>query len=563
MRLPFTKKKIETRDSLSNPSPWLSAALGGESSAAGVRVDVQTAYGLPAFWSAVRLLSDTVASLPLVVYQRTNNGKRRAYDHPLYRILHDETSPNHSAFTFREVLQAHLLTHGNAYAQVIRNEAGQVISLMPLQPQKMEVKTDGQDLWYVYGNKHVMSAAEVLHVVGLGFDGLQGYSPVKLLRDSIGLGMAAQQYGAKFYANNSTPSGVLATAGRLSDEGVANLRRSWESAHRGANNANKVAILEEGLKWQQISVTPADAAYIETKRFSVQDVARIMRVPVHMLGDLHTGASYASIEQSSIEFEKHSVRPWLVRWEQAITRRLLGDSKTYFVEFVLDGLLRGDTASRVAMYQAGIQNGWMSINDVRTKENMNRVTGGDEYLRPLNMAIVGEPKQEPTAEGSRSDPENLERPKPIDEFPLIEVIRPVVRGAADRIVARESTALSRSIAKYIEKGHVEAFAAWLVEFSSKHSQAVASILRPIFDTAVAAGAQLDAKTEADFAGEKISNEGLRAIMSIVESEESTETASHSLRGLVEDWRQSMPSILTQGILERLGAAIGGSNGERN
>ena len=377
--------------------------FGGTS--AGKLVTERSAMQMTAVYSCVRILAEAIAGLPLHLYRYNGDGgKEKAIDHPLYRILHDEPNPEMSSFVFRETLMTHLLLYGNAYAQVIRNGKGEVIALYPLMPNKMSVDRNPEDgrLYYTYNRSSeeaptmpnstvVLQAHDVLHIPGLGFDGLVGYSPIAMAKNAIGMAIACEEYGAKFFANGAAPGGVLEHPGTIKDP--QRVRESWQSTFGGSGNANKIAVLEEGMKYTPIGISPEQAQFLETRKFQINEIARIFRVPPHMVGDLEK-SSFSNIEQQSLEFVKYTLDPWVVRWEQSIMRMLLSpeEKKRYFVKFNVEGLLRGDYASRMNGYATARQNGWMSANDIRELENMDRIPaedGGDLYLINGNMLPLG------------------------------------------------------------------------------------------------------------------------------------------------------------------------------
>ena len=371
--------------------------MGG--STAGKTVTERSAMQMTAVYSCVRILSEAIAGLPLHLYRYGEDGsKQKALDHPLYTLLHDEPNPEMSSFVFRETLMTHLLLWGNAYAQILRNGKGDVIALYPLMPNKMTVDRDDEGhLYYSYqrsndealkpNSRVILSSHEVLHIPGLGFDGLVGYSPIAMAKNAIGLAIATEEYGAKFFANGAAPSGVLEHPGTIKDP--SRVREAWQSQFGGSSNSGKVAVLEEGMKYTPISISPEQAQFLETRKFQINEIARIFRVPPHMVGDLEK-SSFSNIEQQSLEFVKYTLDPWVVRWEQSIMRGLLSpdEKKQYFAKFNVDGLLRGDYQSRMNGYAVGRQNGWMSANDIRELENMDRIPaeeGGDMYLINGNM----------------------------------------------------------------------------------------------------------------------------------------------------------------------------------
>lgn len=392
---------FRSRDKPENRTPGSSYAfyLGGSSS--GKLVTERSAMQMTAVYACVRILSETIAELPLHLYRyKEGGGKEKATGHPLYLLLHDEPNPEMSSFVFRETLMTHLLLWGNAYAQIIRNGKGQVIALYPLMPNKMTVNrdTNGQ-LYYQYqrssdeahtmkGSMVILQPSDVLHIPGLGFDGLVGYSPIAMAKNAIGLAISAEEYGSKFFANGAAPSGVLEHPGTIKDP--SKVRESWQQTFGGSANSNKIAVLEEGMKYTPISISPEQAQFLETRKFQINEIARIFRVPPHMVGDLEK-SSFSNIEQQSLEFVKYTLDPWVIRWEQSIQRRLLtpDEKKSYFVKFNVEGLLRGDYASRMNGYATARQNGWMSANDIRELENLDRIPaeqGGDLYL--INGAMT-------------------------------------------------------------------------------------------------------------------------------------------------------------------------------
>jgi HK97 family phage portal protein len=384
-------------------------ALGGSrysfffgNTSAGKAVNEHTAMQMTAVYSCVRILSETLAGLPLHVYRYNDSGGKEKYlKHPLYKLLHDEPNPEMTSFAFRETLMSHLLLWGNAYAQIIRNARGEVIALYPLMPNKMTVDRDSKGrLFYLYSrtsddaptlgedSQVYLAPSEVMHIPGLGFDGLIGYSPIAMAKNAVGLAIATEEYGAKFFANGAAPGGVLEHPGTIKDP--QKVKESWNAAYQGSQNAHRVAVLEEGMKYQPIGISPEQAQFLETRKFQINEIARIFRVPPHMLADLEK-SSFSNIEQQSLEFVKYTLDPWVVRWEQSMCRALLMESEKpiVFIKFNVDGLLRGDYVSRMSGYATARQNGWMSANDIRELENLDRIPaefGGDLYL--INGAMT-------------------------------------------------------------------------------------------------------------------------------------------------------------------------------
>lgn len=397
---PALTKLIKARD---KPKDYYSGSnytyLFGPTTS-GKTVNEFTAMQTTAVYSCVRILAEAVASLPLHVYRYKENGKERVYNHHLYHILHNEPNTEMSSFVFRETLMSHLLIWGNAYAQIIRDGAGRVVALYPLLPNKMTVSRDKNgEIYYIYTTTSdenpnfkdygsvVLRKQDVLHIPGLGFDGLVGYSPIAMAKNAVGMTIATEEYGASFFANGANPGGVLEHPGVLKDP--KKVRDSWNEVYRGTANAHKIAVLEEGMKYQQIGIPPEEAQFLETRKFQINEIARLYRIPPHMVGDLEK-SSFSNIEQQSLEFVKYTLDPWVIRWEQAMQRSLLlpKEKQEFFIRLNVDGLLRGDYQSRMNGYSVARQNGWLSANDIREMEDMNPIPdkeGGNLYLINGNM----------------------------------------------------------------------------------------------------------------------------------------------------------------------------------
>jgi HK97 family phage portal protein len=369
---------------------------------AGVTVTIDRAMQLSAVSACVRLLSESIASLPLNVYRRLDGGRRqRVSDLPEARLLHDEPNPLMTSFTWRETSSAHLLLWGNAYSVILRGEGAEPVALLPIMPQYVHVlkQANGELAYHVngYGFKRLINQADMLHVPGLSYDGLIGMSPIKYAAQSIGLALAAESYGAGFFGNSARPSGFISTAAKLSADQALALGRAW-TANYGGDKSQGTAVLDNGAKFERVTMPPEEAQFIETRKFQLADIARWYRVPPHMIGDLER-ATFSNIEHQGLQFVTHTLRPWLVRIEQEITRKLFparsdGRPSELYVEFNVDGLLRGDLKSRYDAYAVGRQWGWLSTNDIRSRENLEPVPDGDtDYLQPLNMVPRGQDPQ--------------------------------------------------------------------------------------------------------------------------------------------------------------------------
>lgn len=353
-----------------------------------------TALNYSAVWAAVNVIASAVASLPLILYRRLpDGGKERYTGHPLYRLLHDEPNSEMTSLVFRETLQAHVLTWGNGYAEIERDGSGRPVALWPLDPSRVQPIREGGRLHYRFTNENgtqvILASRDVLHVPGLSFDGLCGYSPIAKARESIGLGLATERFGSAFFGQGSTFGGVLTSPHKLTQLQKDDIREAIDKHHKGVDRANKFLVLSDGFKFDRLGIPPDDAQFLETRKFQITEVARWFNLPPHKLKDLDR-ATFSNIEHSSIEFVSDTLRPWLVRWEQEINRKLIAplERTQQFAEHLVDGLLRGDITSRYAAYAVGTQHGWLSANDIRGFENLNPIDGGNTYLVPVNMIPI-------------------------------------------------------------------------------------------------------------------------------------------------------------------------------
>jgi HK97 family phage portal protein len=402
-----------------------------------------------AVFACVRVLSETVASLPVFLYRRLpNGGKEKASEHPLFDILHNRPNPEMTSFEFREMLMGHTLLRGNFYAEVETDSKGNIIALWPLNPDSMfPVRKNGEVFYEYYlpdGNKKVFLKDQIFHVKAFSEDGLKGVSILKAAKSAIELAQAAETYGISFFKNSARPSGVLIYPGRLSEQAKENLRKSFTAQYSGLSKAHRIMVLEEGMRWEQIGISPDDAQFLEIRKFQIEEIARIFRVPPHLIGHLER-STYSNIEQQSIEFVVHTVRPWLVRIEQAINNQLLIEKERkagYFAEFKVDGLLRGDIESRYRAYSIARQYGWMSANEIRELENLNPLPPdiGDTYWVPLNMSAERKAHgfeerrlPEPTAgEGLETEEPNYRK-----KHKLMKSYMPVMQEFFERAIRKE------------------------------------------------------------------------------------------------------------------------------
>ena len=367
------------------------AGVSGGGSKAGVYISEENSMRYAAVQACVRVLSEDIAALPLYLYRRTGQGgKERAADHPLYPLLRLAPNPEMTAIAFKEALMVNVLLTGNAYAFIEMNGAGRVMALWPMMSSEVQpYRTEAGAIRYRAGRVD-LSAAEVLHIPGLGYDGLMGMSPISYARETIGLGIAAEEFGGQFFKNGTHLGGVITVPGHLSDDSFERTKTQFQQMYRGLQNSHGVPLLEGGATYQQVGIAPEDAQFLETRKYQRSEIAGIFRVPPHMVGDLEH-ATFSNIEHQDISYLQRSLLPWLTRIEQNMTQKLLTaeEKREYVIEHETGSFMRGDTKSRFEAYAIGIQNGILSVNEARSKENLNPVDGGDEILRPLNMDVVG------------------------------------------------------------------------------------------------------------------------------------------------------------------------------
>lgn len=392
------ERRVSVSD-LKNPEYWLLGALGGDgATAAGKQVSVDGSLAFIPVYACVRLLATSIASLPLPVYRRLpGGGKERDPNHPLYPLLHDAPNPEMTSCEMRQAMVGHLMLWGNAYANIERGDDGRPVALWPLRPDRMRVERSPRTggLLYRYtlpsGEERILLPEEVMHWRGLSSDGRQGYSPVALAREAVGMGLAAQEYAARFFANDARPGGILKTPNKLTPEAAAACKESWQQAHSGLTQAHRVAVLQEGLEWQSIGIPPKDAQFLELRQFQRGEIAMLFGVPPHMIGDTDKSTSWGTgIEQQGIGFVTYTLRPWLVSIEQRIKTDLFLESEraTWFAEFLVDGLLRGDAKGRAESLAIQRQNGIINADEWREIENRNPLPDGQGQIFLVNSAMV-------------------------------------------------------------------------------------------------------------------------------------------------------------------------------
>lgn len=410
----FLSRKLKQRDHPSNPGEWLIKWFGGGKTASGSTVNSYIALNYSALWACVRVICKGISTMPLHLYERLSpNGKQRAVNHPVYSILNNRPNSEMVPLTFKDTLTAHVLTWGNGYAEIEKNKSGYPIALWPLTPNRVTPERNKftRDLQYKValpdnGGTATLRADQVFHIPGPGFDGLKGYSVLTMFRESIGLGLSLQEYAARFFGNGAMPGGVLEHPNKLGKPAQDNLRDSWYEMHQGLDKVHRLAILEEGMKYHQIGVSPEDAQMLESRKFSQVEMASIFQVPPHKIGNLDK-ATFTNIEHQAQEFLTDTLLYWLTLWEQTIGWKLLtpADQMRYFAEFLTANLLRGDLKSRYEAYAIARQWGWYSADDVREKENENPLPDGQGkgYLIPLNMTLANQAGHSTTENAFKKD----------------------------------------------------------------------------------------------------------------------------------------------------------------
>jgi HK97 family phage portal protein len=369
--------------------------FSGTESASGATVNAETAMRIGTVNACVRIISQTVGSIPLHVYKRLDKGGRERWSaHPLYGLLNSRPNPWQTSMEWREQMVAHLLLRGNYYAAILRHGDSMVDDLIPIDPDSVEVRqlrdyTLEYDVRRSDGSTITVKQQDMLHIRGLSTNGLTGRSVIKDARDLFGSSLATSEYGARLFRNDATPGVIIKHPNKLSDAAYERLKESWDARHSGYGNAGKTAVLEEGATVEKVSLSADDAQYLQTTQANRSQIAGWFGVPLILLSFNDNTQTYASAEQFMLSFVQHTIRPWLVRIEQSIHANLFTAKDIYYPEFVIEGLLRGDLKSRYEAYAQGINWGWLSPNEVREKENMNARDNGDVFLEPQNMRPAG------------------------------------------------------------------------------------------------------------------------------------------------------------------------------
>jgi len=506
------EKRTESSD-LYTPAQWLVDMLGGShKTKSGASVDEFKAMRTSAVFACVRVLSEGVASLPLPVYQRQGRGKTKAKNHYLYEILQHQPNPEMTSFTFRETMQMHLGLWGNAYSEIEYDGGGKVKALWPLPPNRTTPRRDRKSGKIMYdcilpdGKKVTLHSDQVLHIPGLSFDGLKGLSPIGYARESIGVALATEEFGSRFFENGTNIGAVAEHPGQLSEQGSQNLRNSLNESYSGLGNSHRLMLLEEGMKFHKIGIPPNDAQFLETRKFQVRDIARFYNIRPHMIQDLED-ATFSNIEHQGIEHVIYTLRPWLIRWEQNINTKLFTKEgrKTYFAEFLVDALLRGDILTRYQAYAIGRQWGFLSADDIREKENQNPLPDGqgDMYLVPMNMIPAEQAKINDSGIRSNHGSEcgcgcnsNIEtRGKPTNRKlnarqlrsatqrnRMASSFKPMLEDAGKRIVRRERNDIKRALKDHIGKRSQTSFLTWLENYYENFPDFIRTQIQPVLQS---------------------------------------------------------------------------------
>lgn len=497
--------RLERRFTLEDPNTPLGDGFtvmdlfGGGQSATGKRVGDDQALHVSAFYAGVNVIASAIGSLPLKVYRRRDDGgKDEQRDHPLWEILQVEPNPEMSATPYREATQGHLLLRGNGYSEIVRDGRGRPRALWPIPPQAVTVKRlRGGELVYevrVAGDLLRLPPERMLHIPGLGGDGISGWSVVRLARESLALGIASEEYGARFFSNNARPSGLLVHPASLGDDAAKRLKARWEAAQGGLSNAHRVAVLEEGVQWQQMGLSAEDSQFLQTRKFQVTEIARWLNIQPHKIGDLERSTNN-NIEHQGIEFVQDTLMPWAKRWEQTINSRLLTPSERrtgLFVEFQMQGLLRADSEKRATYLRERFNTGSITPNEIRSHENENPLPGGDEAFIQLNMVplstALGMTAEERSnlllaAAGvpveTRAAP--VETRSPQHRLRIRGAFKPLLRDASERMVRGELRNVRKAAKRILPD--TNRFTEWLVEFYFReHPEFAKSTLGPVMSS---------------------------------------------------------------------------------
>lgn len=566
---------------LKDAPAWLQEALGATPTTTGVKVNHNSAMGITAFWNGVRIISQTIAMLPLEVFERQERGRRLAREHPVYKLLHLRPNPHMTPYTFKEIRTAHVLTWGNSYAEIEYDKAGRPIALWPLLPDRtgVEIK-DGKKLYWtiVNGIKVWLAPDRVLHVPGLGFDGLQGYNVIRMHRESLGLTIAANQYGAQFFGNSGRPSGVLKHPGKPDKEERKRIREEWNQMHTGLTKAQRTAVLWGGMEWQAIGIPPEEAQFLETRSLQIDEVARILNINPILLQKTEGATTWGTaIGHFLVAFAKFTITPWLEREEDVLNWDLFGPEERgrFYTKYNASALLRGDPKTQAEILEIERRNGIINADDWLELTDRNPLPNGlgQSFYMPLNMAPVDQiqerdPEKLPAPQRSK---DNETRAREARTLTIRRRLKYAHRDAfiegSRRFVRAEVQELRRAIKRAAEGGSfANILNDWIDEFYPGQHKTIYRVMRPLvfalasviaesaFDEVGAdpedIGAFVDEYTENLARREVSASIGqLRTLLQETVEEELEET----LRTRSDEWEETRPEKVADREVNRVAA----------
>lgn len=493
------EQRAEKFDPLRPRDPALARLFGFRKALSGVEVDSESALSTTAMFAGVRFLAENMASVPLKLYRRDGRGKEALRDDPRWWLLQTDPNPEQTALELREMTVGFIATNGNGYVEIVEGADGMATELWPLVPWRVRTaRTERGGLMYMVklpgsSNEVPIPPERMLHFRGFSRNGILGDDVVQRMRESLGLTIAAERSAAAFFGNGAQPAGVLQTDNALSEGAFQRLRKERDNMHGGVENWHRLAILEEGISWQQISTDPEKAQLIETRKFQVTEVARILNLPPHVLKDLER-STFSNIEHQGLELVTYSLRPWAVRLEQVYEKRLLlpRERRTHLIRHNLEGFLRGDMQGRFQAYATGRQWGWYSANDIREKEDENPIgPEGDIYMAPINMlpadqfSTAGIAPRDPAPDEGRTEKRALEVRAAKGRAAMLRKrteasFRPVFVQRLEGLIRREANAIRRALSKAANGGGVQEFRIWLETFYESNATYVADDMLPAF-----------------------------------------------------------------------------------
>lgn len=456
-------------------------------------VNSETVLKIPAVLAAVRLIAGNIGSFPCILYREDGDGnKKKLVNNDLFWLLKTRPNPENTAMEFWETMQHHILLVGNAFAWLKRDETGKVIEAWILKPENVQISRVMGELVYKVktdqGTERILFRDEILHYKGFSRDGILGLSPITIAREAFGLGLTQEEYAARLFANGATPKGILSQEGPMTDEQRKAAKKSWQKAYGGVRNAGKVAFLPGNIKWQQVSMNPEDAQFLESRKFQIAEIARIFNIQMHLLQELDRSTNN-NIEHQGLEFVTYTLRPWLVRLEQCIERDIIGFSnvkKGMYVKFNHSALLRGDTNTQSTAINGYVQSGVYTRDEAREILDMNPLPDGQgkTALAPLNMAPVGQ-NQDKNASKRDYDPGEYDDLFDENEAKNAEnrakmALKGLISHEIDRIVRKECKAVSEQA----KRSTMKEFSDWLPEFQRKIRVDIERSLDPIIKNAI-------------------------------------------------------------------------------